>query len=48
MMKKKHIRVVKYTIFVYEENALDLENMLSDVLRKSSIIDFVCSGEKWS
>lgn len=48
MMKNKHIRIVQYTIFVYEDDAMDLEHTISDVLQKSSVLNFVCTGERWS
>lgn len=47
MAKKKNIYAVQYTIFVYEEDIMDLEHTLNDVLNKSSDLQYVCSSQRW-
>lgn len=49
MAKKKHIRIVQYCVFVYEDDALDLEDQLGKFLNNSgSVLQYVCTGERWS
>lgn len=48
MKKQKKIYAVQYTIFVYEEDILDLEHTINDVLNKSSDLQYVVSLSRWS